>query len=169
MVKHVKWLRHIVAFLLFATIWLLLAGKVNADELFIGTLVTLLVILLTSSHLKFLDDIKFTMGMPFSVLQYLLVFLRALIEANIDMARRVLSPSLPVYPAVVEVHTELKSPLGKLLLANSITLTPGTLTVDVLDDTLLVHWIDARGAADMQQTTSLIAGRFEKHLAGIVR
>jgi len=169
MVKRVKWLRYIVAFLLFATIWLLLAGKVNADELFIGTLVTLLVILLTSSHLKFLDDIQFTMGMPFSVLQYLLVFFRALIEANVDMARRVLSPSMPVYPAIVEVHTELKSPLGKLLLANSITLTPGTLTVDVLDDTLLVHWIDARGAVDMQHTTSLIAGRFEKHLAGIVR
>ena len=167
--KQAQWLRYVVAFILFGSVWLLLAGKMDAGELFIGTLVTLLVILLTSSHLKFIDDIKFTMGMPFSVLQYLLVFLRALIEANVDMARRVLSPSLPVYPAVVEVHTKLQSPLGKLLLANSITLTPGTLTVDVLDDTLLVHWIDARGAVNMQQTTSLIAGRFEKHLAGIVR
>jgi multicomponent Na+:H+ antiporter subunit E len=85
------------------------------------------------------------------------------------MARRVISPSLPIFPAVVEVHTNLHSPLGKLLLANSITLTPGTLTVDVEGDTLRVHWIDARGMEDLVQATRAIAERFEIALSEILR
>ena len=58
------------------------------------------------------------------------------------MARRVLSPSLPLSPEIVEVQTGLESSLGKLLLANSVTLTPGTLAVDVIDDRILVHWVE---------------------------
>ena len=85
------------------------------------------------------------------------------------MARRILSPGLPIYPAVVEVHTELRSSLGKLLLANCITLTPGTLTIDVVNDTLRIHWIDARDAMDIEQATRQIAERFEKQLMGVVR
>jgi multicomponent Na+:H+ antiporter subunit E len=169
MEKRSVLLRYVMAYISLGAIWLLLAGKVDANELIAGMFVTLIIVVLTSSHLKFFDDLKFTPVMPLHLIRFVLVFLRALIEANVDMARRVLSPSLPIYPAVVEVHTELKSPLGKLLLANSITLTPGTLTIDVVGDTLLVHWIDASGLTDMQQATRLIAQQFEKHLAGVVR
>jgi multicomponent Na+:H+ antiporter subunit E len=69
---------------------------------------------------------------------------------------------------VVQVRTNLRSDLGKLLLANSITLTPGTLTVDVEGDLLLIHWIDCPAGIDMAEATRLIAADFEKHLRGFV-
>jgi multicomponent Na+:H+ antiporter subunit E len=88
----------------------------------------------------------------------------ALLRANIDMARRVLSPRLPINPALVEVQTQLKSPLGQLILANSITLTPGTLTVDVVGDHLQVHWVDSTYGVDLKHATHAIAESFERHL-----
>jgi len=85
------------------------------------------------------------------------------------MARRILTPSLPLNPEVVEVKTELQSDLGRLLLANSITLTPGTLTVDVKDDRLLVHWVDCRPGTDLEQATQAIAAGFERHIKGFLK
>lgn len=169
MEKHASWLNVVLGWVVLAAIWLLLTDNINMDELVAGTLVALLVAFITASHLKFLGDVKLTLNMPVSLIRYLLIFTRALIEANVDMARRILSPDMPIYPEIVEVETRLRSPLGKLILANSITLTPGTLTVDVIDDILYVHWIDTRGAVDRQQATQLIAARFEKHLAGIFK
>ena len=167
--KHASWLNVIIACVVLDSIWLLMVGNITVDELIVGTLVAILIVFLTASNLKFLADIKLTVSMPISLFRYLFIFTRALIEANVDMARRILSPQMPIYPDIVKVETQLKSPLGKLLLANSITLTPGTLTVDVVDNILLVHWIDTRGAVDRQQTTKLIASRFEKHIAGMLR
>ena len=65
----------------------------------------------------------------------------------------------------MEIDTKLQSPLGKLLLANTITLTPGTLTVEVTDNRLLVHWVYCPPGTDMRQATEKIAATFEKHLS----
>jgi multicomponent Na+:H+ antiporter subunit E len=72
------------------------------------------------------------------------VFLFELIKSNLDVARIVLSPSLPINPGIVEVKTVLKSKMARVLLSNSITLTPGTITVDIKDDTLYIHWINVK-------------------------
>jgi multicomponent Na+:H+ antiporter subunit E len=107
-------------------------------------------------------------GAPLAFLLYLVSLARALILANLDMARRVLTPSLPIRPALVHINTSLRSELGRLTLANSITLTPGTLTVDVEHDTLTVHWVDCPPGTDMQAATEEIAGGFERHLRGFL-
>ena len=65
------------------------------------------------------------------------------------------------------VKTSLKTDVGKLLLANSITLTPGTLTVDVVDDTLFIHWINVQDE-DIEGATRAIVSKFEKHIRTIV-
>ncbi|ELZ91511.1 putative monovalent cation/H+ antiporter subunit E [Haloferax mucosum ATCC BAA-1512] len=80
---------------------------------------------------------------PYAVL-YLTTFLWELLTANIDVARRTLSPSMPIDPAVVEVPLRVRSAVAITTIANSITLTPGTLTMDYDDDTntLYVHSID---------------------------
>lgn len=132
-----------------------------------GFTVTLLIAWLTLPRLQWLNDIKLTLMLPWDVLRFFWIFMIALLKANIDMARRVLAPRLPINPAIVEIQTGLQSPLGKLLLANSITLTPGTLTVDVIDDRLQVHWIDQGPGADLQSATQAIAEPFEKYLQRI--
>jgi multicomponent Na+:H+ antiporter subunit E len=62
----------------------------------------------------------------------------------------------------------LRSSLGKLLLAHSITLTPGTLSIDLRDDRLLVHWIDSPPDTDTDRATRAIAESFEKHISGFL-
>ena len=149
-------------------IWITITGSLNFQELFLGIGISLLIAWLTLPRLRWLNDIKLTPSLPWSALQFFWIFIGALLKANIDMARRVLSPRLPINPAIVEIQTGLQSPLGKLLLANSITLTPGTLTVDVIDDRLQVHWIDQGTGADLQSATRAIAEPFEKYLQRIL-
>ena len=97
---------------------------------------------------------------------YLGVFFVELVKSNLDVARRVVSPSLPINPGIVEVKTLLKSKMGRMILANSITLTPGTLTIDILEDTLYIHWIDVK-TEDTQEATEYIVRKFEKYLEKI--
>ena len=77
---------------------------------------------------------------------YLGLFLWELVTANIDVARRVLSPSMPIDPSVVEVPLRVESAVAITTIANSITLTPGALTMDHDEETntLYVHAIDGR-------------------------
>ena len=97
---------------------------------------------------------------------YLLVFLLEMVKANLDVARRVISPTLPINPGIVKIKTELKSDYAKMVLANSITLTPGTLSVDIIDDYIYIHWIDVK-TTDPEQAFKDIAETFEKILIKI--
>jgi multicomponent Na+:H+ antiporter subunit E len=65
------------------------------------------------------------------------------IRANIDVAYRVLHPSMPIRPGIVRVSTTMRTASARTLLANCITLTPGTLTMDLSEDgTFYIHWIN---------------------------
>ena len=162
--KEPRQRRFVVASVMLLIVWLLLVGNLSGSEILVGFLVAVFTAWLSSNHLAFIDNIKFRWLMPWHILRYLLVFVVALLRANMDMARRVLSPRLPINPALVEVRTQLSSSLGKLVLANSITLTPGTLTVDVVGDHLQVHWVDSTPGEDLEHATHAIAESFERHL-----
>ncbi|OQX84174.1 MAG: hypothetical protein B6D63_05150 [Candidatus Latescibacteria bacterium 4484_7] len=87
----------------------------------------------------------------------------AIIRANFDVARRVVQPTIPINPGIVEVRTKLKSSIGKTVLANSITLTPGTLSVDIRGNRLFIHWIDVRDVEEKGATEDIVRG-FERFL-----
>ncbi|MCM8757321.1 MAG: Na+/H+ antiporter subunit E, partial [Candidatus Omnitrophica bacterium] len=98
---------------------------------------------------------------------YLPVLFYACLVANLDVAYRVLHPRLPIRPGIVKVKTRLKSKSGRTALANSITLTPGTMSVEVTDDGFLyIHWINVQ-SRDIEETTRLIVERFERILERI--
>lgn len=149
-------------------LWLLLTGSTSTDEIIAGIVVVIVAVLATP-RISVFSGFNLVPTAPLSLLRYLFSFMRALISANIDMARRVLSPSLPLKPAVVEITTSLESDIGKLLLANSITLTPGTLTIDVLGDRMLVHWIDSSAGEDIGHATRAIAEEFERNIKGFLK
>ncbi|MCB1736152.1 MAG: Na+/H+ antiporter subunit E [Gammaproteobacteria bacterium] len=161
-------IRLFVAGLLFL-LWAALLGRFDAQEWVIGALLVLMVTALAEPHLGIFSGVRLTSSAPVHFLRWLGFFLMALVRANLDMARRVLSPTLPLNPGFVEVRTALTSPLGKLALANSITLTPGTLAVDIDDDRLLVHWVDVNGSEDIDAATAEIAAGFERHLRGFLK
>jgi len=150
-------------------LWVLLAGTLRQDELIAGGVVAVLVTLIAGPRLAILGGVRLSPLAPVHLIRYLGVFFAALLRANLDVARRVLSPSLPIRPGVVEVQTRLRSSLGRMLLANSITLTPGTLTIDVLGDRLLVHWIDCSPGTDLAAATAAISESFERHIRGFLK
>jgi len=63
----------------------------------------------------------------------------------------------------VKVKTKLKSRMGRLILANSITLAPGTFTIEITDDFLYIHWIDVV-TKEEEDPTEHIVRKFEKYL-----
>ena len=100
-------------------------------------------------------------------LAYLCVLAGSIVMANLEVAYRVLHPAMPIRPGIVRVKTKLHSPAARTVLGNSLTLCPGTLTVDIQNDgTIFVHWIYVR-SQDADEATREIIGRFEWYLARI--
>ncbi len=92
---------------------------------------------------------------------YLVVFGYYVVKANLDVAYRVLHPSMPIRPGIVKVRSKLRSDSARTALANSITLTPGTLTVDITADGIFyVHWINVVSIEE-EDAARQILGRFE--------
>jgi multicomponent Na+:H+ antiporter subunit E len=108
----------------------------------------------------------FTPRRWFWFLVYLPVFLYYCVRANIDVMLRVLHPDLPIRPGIVHVRTTLTSEMAKTFLANSITLTPGTLVVDIHGQDLYIHWIYVR-EGDVASRSAQICGLFEPLLRRI--
>jgi multicomponent Na+:H+ antiporter subunit E len=100
-------------------------------------------------------------------LAYIPVLFVAVVRANLDVARRVLHPALPIRPGIVKVRTSLKNPSARVLLANSITLTPGTLSVDLVGDVLYVHRIHVP-EEDPDGETERSLARFERYLRRVL-
>lgn len=144
-------------------VWLLLTAPWNTQEAIAGALVALLIALLPFTANSPLGDLKLSPKALLWLVAYFFVFLKALVQSNLDVAFRVLHPKLPIDPGIVKVKTRLKTPLGRLLLANSITLTPGTITVEMREDELYIHWIKVADP-DPEAATAAIVGNFEKYL-----
>ena len=86
-----------------------------------------------------------------------------LVKSNFDVAFRVLNPKLPINPGIVKVKTKLQSRMGRIFLANSITLTPGTFTVETKGEDYYIHWIDVT-SENIEDATKEIISKFEKYL-----
>jgi len=98
---------------------------------------------------------------------YLVVLAYYIVRANLDVAYRVLHPAMPIHPGIVKLKTRLKSDGARTLLANSVTLTPGTLSVDVRPDgSLYIHWINVR-TTDPEEAAAQVLGRFERFISRI--
>ena len=152
--------------LLFATLfgfWVLLNGSLAGDVLLVGLIAAFLITLLFRNSLAVVSELRMTPRALIAAVGYVLFFARELVKSNLNLARIVLSPSLPLNPGIVKVRTRLKSRMGRLLLANSITLTPGTLTVDIDGEWLYIHWVTV-DSADIEAATAAIVSGFEDYL-----
>jgi len=137
--------------------------SVDADVLITGAVISALIAVALCSKCEVLQHVRLTPKSFLYSIAFLGVFWWELIKSNIDVALRVLNPALPINPGIVEVKTRLKTNIGKMMLANSITLTPGTLTVDIRDDSMFIHWIDV-SSTEIEEATHAIVSKFEKYL-----
>lgn len=143
--------------------WLLLNGTLAPDVVVLGLLVAGGITYLFRANPSFLSGYRFSLASARATLGFLGYFGAELVRANLALARLVLDPALPVEPAIVKCRTRLRHPVARLLLANVITLTPGTLSVVMKDDWLYVHWVKARSTDTDEATRDIVAG-FEKYL-----
>ncbi len=150
-------------FLTLLIFWILLNGSVQPGTIGVGVAVAVVIVYAFRESLSVLSGHKLTGRAIWVSLQYVGYFLKELVKANLQMAAIVLDPRLPIEPAIVAVKVRLTDPVARLLLANSITLTPGTLSVEYKGDTLYVHWVVARGTDTETATREIVAG-FERYL-----
>jgi len=159
-------MRYLALFILAFLFWLLLTFELSTGNLVAGAVASLITSLLFSRYfftnvIKFMHPLRY-----FWLVIYLFIFTWECIKANFDVAYRVLHPAMPIKPGIVRVKTDLQSDFAKTMLANSITMTPGTISVDIIEDTLYVHWIYV-SSSDPQVYSQKISGRFEKYIKKI--
>ncbi|MBC8383116.1 MAG: Na+/H+ antiporter subunit E [Candidatus Cloacimonetes bacterium] len=157
----------IVVFFLSLLIWILITMVFSIPSLIAGIIMALITATFAGEML-IITERKFHLKRIWYTIEYIVKFTWELIKANFHVAYIVIHPLLPIKPGIVKVKTKLKRDSALTMLANSITLTPGTLTVDIdVDNQILyVHWIDVK-FTDIEQTTEHIGGRFEKLLEEI--
>jgi len=158
-------LKKVSAFILLYAFWVLITYSLDPGFLIVGALLTLLVVALTAGKYPYREWLLNPLRLFWLVL-YIPYFLYYCVKANLDVAYRVVHPDLPIRPGIVKVRTALKTNLAKTFLANSITLTPGTLTVDIAGPDLYVHWINVT-TDDPEARTRQIVQRFEGFLKRI--
>jgi len=165
-------MRRLIYFVMAFIIWLLLTwpfadGKIDIQVVVAGFIASIMVAvlfheILPKEHRVFISPLRL-----FWLLVYLQVFFYYMVKANVDVMYRALHPKMPIRPGIVKIRTNLRSDAARTALANSITLTPGTMTVDLTDDGFLyIHWINVK-SDDVEQATKFISKTFEWFLMKI--
>jgi multicomponent Na+:H+ antiporter subunit E len=152
-----------VSFVVLMIAWVMLNWTFDPVNILIGVGLSSFLSMIFCSKCTVFSEINLTPKAFIYTFIYLFVFIIELIKANIDVTRRVLTPSLPINPGIVKVKTKLKSKMARLILADSITLTPGTFTLQVEGDTFYIHWINV-DVDDVEKATEELVRKFEKNL-----
>ncbi len=163
------WIERLVLFVVCFAFWLALTwpvspldGSLRAGDVLAGVVVSAFVALVMREIVR-VNFIRFLN--PFSwfwALVYIFVFLYYVLKGGLDVAWRVLHPKMPIEPGIVKLQSELETETGRTALANSITLTPGTLSLDVHDGVITVHTLTKEGAEELKK------GEMNRRVAALV-
>ena len=134
--------------LLLAIVWLCWSGQYGPLLLSFGV-VSVLLTVWVSKTLEVIDDEGQPISWGAGPLWYFPWLIKEIIVANIDVIQRILSPSLNISPTWIKLPAKQSSRLGRVVFANSITLTPGTVSVELGDDFILVHALSKEGAESL--------------------
>ena len=161
-----KPVRFLYSWLVFFIIWLGFTTTFRLSEVLTGVFVSFLLALLTYDTFTGWGFKGIKLSNIWWSVVYVVNFLWLMIKANFHVAKIVLTPKMPINPGIVKFETKLTNPYAKMVLANSITLTPGTFTVDIVDNTYFIHWLDV-SVTDPEEVYKEIAEPFEKILLKI--
>ena len=148
---RLKGLTHTIGLgLAMLTLWLLLSGQYNV-LLFSMGIASCILIVAIAHRLDVIDHEAVPLHLSFGYFAYLAWLGKEITKSNWDVAKLVIAPKLPISPTMVWVPAGQKTDVGKVIYANSITLTPGTVSVELEQGQILVHAI-TRDAADALET-----------------
>ncbi|MDH5599662.1 MAG: Na+/H+ antiporter subunit E [Gammaproteobacteria bacterium] len=130
--------------------WFVLSGHTSNLLIILGIASTGLTVYL-SRRMNIIDAESYPFHLSFSLFRYNLYLFKEILIANIDVIKRILSPSVAISPQVTELPASQHSDLSKVIYANSITLTPGTVTLELSGGKLKVHALSHEGIEDLEQ------------------
>lgn len=139
--------------LLFFLAWIIFNGRITLEIVIFGVVISAAVFMFIC---KFMDysikkEKNFYKRIPW-LCKYIVLLVLEIVKANLAVCRLILSGKEITEPVIVHVHTDLKKESSKVMLANSITLTPGTITVSLKDQSLLVHCLDKSMSEGMEDS-----------------
>jgi len=130
-------------------LWVLLSGQFSWLLLSLGLASVLLTVFL-ASRMNVIDHESYPIHLSAKLPAFLAYIMWEIIKANIDVAKRILNTGgKTISPQLVEIPVPQKSDLGRVMYANSITLTPGTVSVELDNDRVLVHALSKEGVEDL--------------------
>ncbi len=142
-------MRYIGTFTILFALWILFSGRLDSLHLVSGVISSLIVT-------SIMAPVMFPAFSPARIVKFVIRFLAYLpwltgkiFMANIDIVYRVLHPKLPINPRTITFSADLKTDIGKLVLGNSITLTPGTITMNIKGAKFTVHAISDESAKSL--------------------
>lgn len=152
----------IIVFSLLAAMWVLIATPYLNWNWWIG-IVSCLFVMWLAFRMQLIDRYNLPLRFYFKVPIYVIWLLGRIIVANINVARQILSPKLPIAPHYIDVDVKRPYEITRVFYANSITLTPGTVSASLEDDMLRVHVLSHKSAHDIE------SGALEKKIAWLER
>lgn len=150
--------RSLILFVHLMLVWLMLSGHFDAALISYGVLSSFGIVMLMA-HLQILDEEALPTHLGFRVFFYLPWLFKEIVLSNLAVAKVILSPTLPIHPRILRVSASQKTQVGQVIYANSITLTPGTVTLDVRDGEFLVH------ALTTDSAEGLLGGEMDRRVA----
>lgn len=129
--------------------WFMLSGHTEVLLIVLGLLSTLLTIFL-SRRMNIIDQESYPFHLGYRLFRYYFFLGKEILVTNIDVVKRIIKPGSSISPKVIELPASQKSDLSKVIYANSITLTPGTVTLALEGDKVKVHALSKEGAEDLQ-------------------
>ncbi|KMK77200.1 Na+/H+ antiporter subunit E [Alkalihalobacillus pseudalcaliphilus] len=144
--------------------WMLFQNSFTIVDLGLGYAVSIGIVFFFIS----LKGERFYLGRVWAAFVFIAVFLRELVVANLHVAKIVISPKIDIEPGIIAIPTKLQSETEKTLLAASLTLTPGSLSMEFSEDgkTLFVHFLEA---GDREERIRFILDTFEKRILEVTR
>ena len=130
-------------------LWLLLSGHYDDPLLLTLGVISSIAVVFIAQRMDVIDHESVPLRLRFGFIGYLAWLAKEIALANIAVAKIIISPSLPLSPLLFRVKTSQKTDVGRVTHANSITLTPGTVSVEVEDGDIIVHAIAGNLASDM--------------------
>ena len=132
-----------------ACLWLLLSGHFEALLLSLGV-VSILLVVFVAHRMDVVDHEGHPIHLGWRAITYFAWLAWEIIKANIDVARIIIDPKMPIHPTLIRIPSTQHTELGHVIYANSITLTPGTITVDIVEGQLDVHALTAEAADELE-------------------
>ena len=140
-------------YLLYFIVWVIFAGDITLEICLFGIAIATVIFAFTCKFMDYsIEKEKRNLKKAFRFLYYIGVLVKEILLANIQTVKMILSEKEEVKPVLVDFKTDLIAERGKVLLANSITLTPGTITVELDEKGYVVHCLDESMASGMDES-----------------